>query len=510
MVQVTQVLVHRLAYPSNSFTNWQDYDDGGCSNHGNTIYHVDVDQSDFDEFRRLVRDVLISCYFLLRIDFVKHLTQVYMNGHSGNNGNWVEQEAALYVLTVASREVCARVKAHGSAGGGCNLAAATRIGQQDREETIGELLTMVEYICSGGGGGSTNNNINSSNTDTSTPTVIVVEQTAGKSLVLLAAVCTWLGSYAAAWATHCSAQAILHILDYLQVTLRILGSPAAAQRGGAYSEQVAAVGRAAATAIKNILIACTSKLIVTVNDNKPTAVTAPPQDIVLHAVHGIVEASLFSTDGEVMTTITEGCTRLLIQLHDETALQQALSNLILSVVHRGQAALDAILGDPSASLSEHGVVALDALGKYLHVMQVFFRYCETNGDSASRTTVIAGLMNTACPFLENVMHRMARFEQVVENILSIHEQLLTNMPGLIAPHFNATMKYVMTVFETTKNPSALHYMTTAPFESCCNMYLACSFRTFNPARAALKSAPSSSKLISNLTKDSFSTVPQLW
>jgi hypothetical protein len=442
VVKATQVLIHRLAYPRSSFTNWQDYDGT-----------VDVDQSDFDEFRRLVKDVLISFYFLLRIDFVKNLTQLYMNKSS----DWVQQEAALYTLTVTSREVCARVKIGG--GVGCNLAAAMQSRQQDREETTRELLTLAEFICSGS---SSNGNSVSPNTQTAT----MVQQTAGKSLVLLAAACTWLGSFAAAWSAHCGTQAILQMLDYLQVTLRTAAGSDTTQRGG-YSDEVATAGLASAIAIKNILISCTSKLIVAVNSNtNPTAVASslespPSQDLVLQVVHGIMEAGLSSTDEEAMTTVTEGCTRLLTQLQDESAMQQGLGNLMQSVVQRGQAALGAIHAETSSSLSDHGAVALDALGKYLKVLQVFFRYCETHGDSSSRTTVIAGLMSTAWPFLEIVMQRMARCDQVMDNLLGIHQQLLANMPELIAPHFHATIQYVMTVFETTKNPSAVEYTTTA-------------------------------------------------
>jgi hypothetical protein len=52
-------------------------------------------------------------------------------------------------------------------------------------------------------------------------------------------------------------------------------------------------------------------------------------------------------------------------------------------------------------------------------------------------------------------------DPVLSKVLAIHEQLLKNVPDLVSPHFQQTIKYVVDAFDRTKNASALGYMTSA-------------------------------------------------
>jgi hypothetical protein len=95
---------------------------------------VELDRQEFAELRRMVTDVLISCYFLLRADFLQHLSVP----HGGGDDDWTRTESALFCLPRVSREVCARVQAR---GGGESV-------RWDQDATSRQLLQFVQIVTS--------------------------------------------------------------------------------------------------------------------------------------------------------------------------------------------------------------------------------------------------------------------------------------------------------------------------------------------------------------------------
>ena len=154
--KVVEGIVARIAYPP-SFTDWEN--------------ELDLDPQEFGELRRMVTDVLISCYFLLRVEFLQTMAM--------QSRNWTQTEAALYCLCCVSREVCARVKAR---GGGTSVRA-------DRGATAQVLLQLVQQY-------------------------IGVRN--GQHPLVRCGIASFVGAYEPAWNMHCTPEAILQLLAYLR------------------------------------------------------------------------------------------------------------------------------------------------------------------------------------------------------------------------------------------------------------------------------------------------------
>lgn len=188
--KVVEGLLKTTAFPAH-FHDWEQ--------------EVDLDQSEFEEFRTMVQDVYVSAYFLLRAEFVQHLaTQIV------SSADWTAQEAALFAFCAVSREVCARCKAQ---AGGTSIS-------KDRERTAEQLLHLVQHLVT---------------TDPST----------AKHSLVLSGMVRFIGAYSPAWATKCSPEAILQLLAYLRASL--VAAPAAADD--------------TASAIRSVLVGCTNTLL---------------------------------------------------------------------------------------------------------------------------------------------------------------------------------------------------------------------------------------------------------
>jgi hypothetical protein len=374
--QVAEGLLTSTAFPAN-FRDWEQ--------------EVDLDQSEFEEFRTMVQDVYVSAYFLLRADFVQHLvTQIV------SSADWTVQEAALFAFCAVSREVCARCKAQ---GGGTSIS-------KDRERTAELLLQLVQHLVS---------------TDPST----------SKHGLVLAGIVQFIGAYAPAWATKCAPEAILQLLTYLRASL--VASPAAAED--------------TASAIRSVLVGCCNTLL-----QDPAA-----QGPLLQSQREIVDTVLSIDKGEAMATVAVGYTRLLVQMKDEVPRRQMLANLVGPLLQHGEIALNTIPADGSLS-SPESVLAVESLARYLDALQKIVRFCDTG---SSGVNPLSEIMTELWPFLEKASSRAAHFEVVLSKVLAIHEQLLKNLPDLVSPHFQQTIKYVVDAFDRTKNASALGYINSA-------------------------------------------------
>ena len=171
--QITETLLQALAYPAN-FTTWED--------------EINVEESDFDEYRRLAPDVLVGCYNMLRVDFVKRLSAPLL---TNSTSTWIQREASLYALTATAREICGRLK---------TTVGGTRI-IQDRQATADIMSQLASALCR------------------TTPQPAVLANTQSQF---------W-GTFASAWARMGSTECVLQILEQLRHVLEQHSSASAAK-----------------------------------------------------------------------------------------------------------------------------------------------------------------------------------------------------------------------------------------------------------------------------------------
>ena len=370
--KVLEGLLIRISYPS-SFTNWQD--------------EVELDSQEFAELRRMVMDVLISCYFLLRVEFLRHMMSMQTQ-------DWTRAESALYCLCCVSREVCARVKAR---AGGDSV-------RSDRDATAQQLLQLVQHWISF-------RNVHP---------------------LVARGIASFVGSYAPAWNVHCPPEAILQLLAYLRTNM----------------------GLEAAKATRSICVGCAGKLVEGNN-----------QGALLSSVRESMDAVLSTDDEAAMVAVAEGSTRLLVQLKDTTLVRQSLGNIIISpVVQSADAAANTV-----AAQTAQSDAALSALTRYLHTLQVIVKFCDVSSENGD-AHVLSDVVGTLWPFLDKMVQQCGQYEDVLNEVLSVHGQLLNTVPDLVAPNFSATVKLVVEAFERMKLPSTLDYIAGAveafsPFEN---------------------------------------------
>lgn len=300
--KITEGLLTRITYPL-SFSDWDD--------------EVDVDESEFEEIRRMVGDVLVSSYFLLRVQFVQIMVNCIMNSRN----DWTLVESALFCLSKVAREVCARVKAR---AGGSSVSA-------DRETTAQQLFQLVEQLCA-------------------SPVASSVESAARQHPLVLSGVCNFVGAYAPTWNVKCPPEAFLHLLAYLREAM----------------QNPTGVVIDAAKATRSIFVNCSARLL------------ACEQQQLLTALRESLRAVLAADNEEAMKTVAEGLTRLLVQIKEESIVRESLATLVGPLLQRAEAALGAIpLNGDAAHASQEALLAVESLAKCLQVLQVVIRFLDT-------------------------------------------------------------------------------------------------------------------------------------
>lgn len=354
--KVVEGLVARISYPV-SFTDWEN--------------ELDLDPQEFTELRRMVTDVLVTAYFLLRVEFLQLVAL--------QSQDWTRTEAALYSLCCVAREVNARVKAR---GGGSSIRA-------DRDATAQQLLQLVQQY---------------------------IENSHGQHPLVHRGIASFVGAYAPAWNVHCTSESLLQLLAYL--------------RSGTMTEE-------AAKATRSIYVGCPTKLL---EDSNHAAL--------LSSMKETLEAVLASDDEACLEAVAEGSTRLLVQITDRSIVRQYLGSIIvMPLMHRAAAAVDVLV-----ARNEQSDAAALALAKYLHLLQIVIRFCDSPPENGE-THILADVVGALSPFLNKTAQQCGQYEDALGEVLSVHGQLLITVPDLVAPNFSVTMKYVVDVFERTKLPA---------------------------------------------------------
>lgn len=382
--RVLESILKSIAYPS-PFCDW-----------GNEF---DIDQSEFEENRRLTKDVFISIYFLFRSEFVERMVEPLLVSQE-----WGVQEGALFGLTAPAREINARIKTR---TGGFSISS-------DRDRTSEQLNGLVKKLLGSG----------------SDPK-ITVETAASRHILVLVAVVHFIGAYATTWSTKCPTEAILQMLGYLGAAVQIAPT----------------VGIDAGIASRSLLIGCSKELL-----SNASALNA-----VMDTVHSLFETGLSTGKEELMAAVAEGCTRLVVQMENGDETRHHLRGLATPLVRCGQEALNVLSADGDLA-SEEALCSVQTLRKSLKVLHVLIRFSDNGNEDAD---LVSDMMILVWPFLQFVATMASGIDSVFEIVLSIHEQLLKNTPKLVAPHFESTIKFAVDAFQLKKTLTTLAYMASA-------------------------------------------------
>lgn len=403
--QLVETLVARLAYPQN-FTTWED--------------ELEVDSSEFFELRRLVSDILVSCYYLLRVEMIQML--IYQTRTASH---WTVSEAALFGLRTISKEVCSRCKS--------NAAPGTMVAS-DRQATSQELLHLLDRLVA-----------------------VNIATTQGEQPLLLAAVINFCGAYSPAWhSMDCPPQGIFHLLAYLQSAF-------------------GALPMEAAKATRAIYVSCLAKSMPNLEDFHSAGASGEVASssqfvvpMVLKSVRNSMEAVLLTTDEEAMTTVAEGATRLVTTLVNPAVARESLKTDLIRPVHNSvESAMQSL--PPSnntameAWMSPHAEAGLDMLERYLSVIQVIARFC----DSPHVPAMGEWLLQELGPCLDLIQRRTASTPaqpRLLPKWILIHQQILRStlhQEGSMIATFTNTVPIVVQALEQTQDPSTLRYISTA-------------------------------------------------
>jgi hypothetical protein len=395
---LVEILLRRMAYPSN-FTSWE-----------NELELVD--SSEFLEFRRMVADVFVSCYYLLRIEMIQMLTHWVRTA-----SDWRMSEAALSALSQISKDVCSRCRSQ--AAGGTSIA-------RDKQATQQELLQLLEQLVA---------------VDTQT--------TNAQHKYLLGAVVNFCGTYSPAWnSMDCSPQAILQVLAYLQSAFP-------------------AIPLEAAKATRAIYVSYLSKNMPHFeNPKNPSSASSLFLPLILKSVRTSMELILSTTDEEAMTTVTEGATRLFTKItNPEMARQAITTDLIQPVIDRIDAALKVL---PKSNIADEWMTvqvqsSTEYIARYLGVIRIISRFC----DAPHIPAMGEWMLHLIDPCLKFVQQRTASTPAqplILTKWISIHQQILRkSLPqqSTMIAIFTNTIPLIVQALEQTQDPSTIKYISTA-------------------------------------------------
>ena len=403
----------KIQYTS-SFISWEEECD-------------DLDVQEFNEFRRLVKDVLISCYFLLRADFIQDMGDCIIavaTSSSSSNSEWYTIESALFCICAAGREICARVKARG----GSQISTIAT----DKDATIQKLMQLAQILFS--------------------------HSPKNQHPMVLASIAQYLGTFAPVWnvCDDVTIHVLLKILQYLKDALSI---PAACHD--------------AAQSIKRILVACSSKLlptaITTTTTTTTTATTTtsnlPIQNnLVLSTLPTIMEGAFLSHQESCLKAVAEGCTRLIVQIKTNhkygkddaqsfNIIKESLQMISEPVLLQTQRALTTI---STHNIPETQLVhATITISITLRVMNEIIRFCDLPSPSSAHP--LSNVLNLLWPILNAISNSpiCRKHDDILTDLLCLQSRIFSTVPTLVAPHLAQLITFVVQAYEETYLPCTL-------------------------------------------------------
>lgn len=275
----------------------------------------ELDESDFEEFRRMAKDVLLNSFFLLRSSYVQQMVQWFIEGKE-----YHVLEVSLFGLTCTAREVCAWVQ---TKRGGTQL-------RDDQNETGAILLQLLHEIAH-----------------------------KGRHPLVAARSAEFIGAYSTAWASLCQNDAILQLLYFLKEMIVSFQS-----RRDCFPHSVLV---SASLAVRSMLINCGAILVGAALGG---SVGFP------YFFRSVMEATLSSDSEEAVVAVAEGCTRCLCMVNDENMARLWFADMISPLFERGDAAL-LVIPLNSSPQSEIENTAVKFLVICLRVLEVLLKFSDS-------------------------------------------------------------------------------------------------------------------------------------
>jgi hypothetical protein len=284
--KVVQVMLQGVSYPKGFLDCQQSIEDSG----------------DFDEYRRLSKDIFISAYVMQRHAFIASRRNEVLD----IGLDWRVKEAALCALTATAQEVCGRVKTQGD---------GTHAAFSDREQTLSDLLLLIQSLC---------------------VKDLSVDTAANQHVLMLSGVCSFVGAYTSVWDLCCSTEVVYQLLVFLETAMR----------------QHKSVITVAAKSIRSILISSSSML------------RQLPDSVLLECLSTLIASSVITKEKECLETMVEGVTRFIANTPDNDGLrfaQDALRQLLGQLMQQVTCAIHHLLTEQCVGAFESLLTYLSSL-----------------------------------------------------------------------------------------------------------------------------------------------------
>mmetsp|Transcript_24401 Transcript_24401/g.57238 ORF Transcript_24401/g.57238 Transcript_24401/m.57238 type:complete len:1081 (+) Transcript_24401:148-3390(+) len=368
-----------------------------------------LDRQEFEEMRRLVSDVLTTSYFLLRVGYVEGVIASVAIRQS----SWEAVEAALFCLRAVGRDVSDETKKRTEGG----------------IKSAEQLVVMVQQLCS-----------------------VPLNQ---QRVCLRKAIAGFLGIYARVFNLYAT-DSILEVLLYLKACIE----------NGAAND--------GAKAVRLIMIGCGKSLIRTATQ------VGSPGDSTVQTGSGNVPAALTAIMDAILThgeedsvrLVAEGSTRLCMTMPNSALVRSSLIAVVEPIVRCSGMALEFI--QSAQSQQQPDAAQLDssyrALSCSLCAFKEVCRFCDDHsppssnrGDNSNSSHPLAEVLTGVWPLLTGISASpLCRSHYgIMSACLAVHSALLSSAPDLIAPHFAATVTFIVQLYEEQHTPSALDYVAAA-------------------------------------------------
>ena len=136
-------------------------------------------------------------------------------------------------------------------------------------------------------------------------------------------------------------------------------------------------------------------------------------------------------------------------------MKTSFNRLLTPLLQRADLASDAAMNSGTDLQRE---LALEALSKYLHVLHVIIRFCDT---PIGTDSPLGEILSSIWPLLGKSTFLCQLSDSILNEVLLIQRQVLSNAPELVAPRFPETVKFVVEAYENTKHPSTLDYLAVS-------------------------------------------------
>mmetsp|Transcript_4028 Transcript_4028/g.8685 ORF Transcript_4028/g.8685 Transcript_4028/m.8685 type:complete len:1153 (-) Transcript_4028:182-3640(-) len=367
-----------------------------------------LDRQEFDEMRRLASDILTSTYYLLRVDYI----DVIVSSVSGRQSSWEAMESALWCLCAVSRDIVDEVKKN----------------TDESNKAAKKLVGLAQQLCA---------------SDIQRQHVLVRE-----------AVATFLGKYSPIWNIHLS-DSILDILAKLK----------------AYVESGTA--QAAAKATRQVLLGCSKSLILIsqrAHQAHAGAVGTPTRTtpyVVSVALGTMMETVLSRGEEESVRLVAEGSARLCVQLRDWPLVQHSLCAVVDPIRTRLSLAFEHIQEHHQQQDQARLESCFHSLSSCLGAFEEVCRFCDvstaSSGDGMPKHHPLVEALTAVWPVITDIsLSQTCRsHESTMTAVLAVHSALLSNTPELMAPHFPATVTFIVKLYEDQNNSAALDYVAAA-------------------------------------------------